>query len=390
MNHKGRVIFLHSSSELYGASKILIYVIEIFRNLGYSTLLVLPGEGPFRAEVEKRGIEVAIVNLGIIRRKYFHPLGVLNRTRKFIKAYKFLNELHKKEPISIIYSNTFAVLIGAYFAKKNKITHIWHIHEIIKSPKFLVRFLARQIDGIHPRPVVVSESVANHWTNVLSDIQPEVIHNGINYTPFLNGVEGVHRKTGLPEGRKIVTMVGRINPGKGQLFFLQMAMEVIKEHPDALFLIVGDPYPGNEYLLEEIGDFIQENGLGKHVLDLGFRMDIPDILKCTQVFVLPSVMPDSFPTVVLEAMASALPVVATKSGGAIEMLLDNETGYLIDIGDVNTGVEKINYLLSQPEKANEMGKLGRERVLNEFSYGLFAQKMEKYICQIRPEKENSK
>lgn len=388
MNHKGKVIFLHSSSELYGASKILIYVIEIFKKLGYSTLLVLPGEGPFRAEVEKRGIEVAIVNLGILRRKYFHPFGVLNRTRKFIKAYRYLNELHKKEPISIIYSNTFAVLIGAFFAKRNKITHIWHIHEIIKSPKFLVRFLAKQIDGIHPRPVVVSESVANHWTNVLSDIQPEVIHNGIDYTPFLNGVEGAHKKAGLPQDRKIVTMVGRINPGKGQLFFLQMAMEVIKEHPDALFLVVGDPYPGYESILEEIGAFIQDNGLGKHVLDLGFRMDIPDILKCTNVFVLPSVLPDSFPTVVLEAMASALPVVATKSGGSVEMLVDNETGYLIDIGDVNTGSEKIIHLLNHPIEAKEMGRLGRERVLKEFSYGLFAQKMEKYICQIRPERKN--
>jgi glycosyltransferase involved in cell wall biosynthesis len=388
MNHKGRVIFLHSSSELYGASKILIYVIEIFKKLGYSTLLVLPGEGPFRAEVEKRGIEVAIVNLGILRRKYFHPFGVLNRTRKFMKAYRYLNELHKKEPISIIYSNTFAVLIGAFFAKRNKITHIWHIHEIIKSPKFLVRFLAKQIDGIHPRPVVVSESVANHWTNVLSDIQPEVIHNGIDYTPFLNGVEDVHKKAGLPQGRKIVTMVGRINPGKGQLFFLEMAMEVIKEHPDALFLIVGDPYPGYESILEEIGAFIQDNGLGKHVMDLGFRMDIPDILKCSEVFVLPSVLPDSFPTVVLEAMASALPVVATKSGGSVEMLVDNETGYLIEIGDVSTGSEKIIHLLNHPIEAKEMGRLGRERVLKEFSYGLFAQKMENYICQIRPEKKN--
>ncbi|RPA66499.1 glycosyltransferase family 1 protein [Cyclobacteriaceae bacterium YHN15] len=386
MNYKGRVIFLHSSSELYGASKILIYVIEIFRNMGYSTLLVLPGEGPFRAEVEKRGIEVAIVNLGILRRKYFHPLGILNRTRKFLKAYRFLNELHKKEPITLVYSNTFAVIIGAIFAKRNKITHIWHIHEMINSPRFLVRFLAKQIDGIHPKPVVVSESVANHWKKVLSNIEPVVIHNGIDYTPFLNGVEGVYKKTGLPENRKIVTMVGRINPGKGQLFFLQMAMEVIKEHPDALFLIVGDPYPGYENLLEEMGAFIQDNGLGKYVLDLGFRMDIPDILKCTQVFVLPSVMPDSFPTVVLEAMASALPVVATKSGGAMEMLLDNETGYLIEIDDIVTGSEKISYLLDHPDKAKKMGRLGRERVLNEFSYGQFAQNMEKYICQIRPEK----
>lgn len=388
MSHKGKVIFLHSSSELYGASKILIYVIEIFRNLGYSTLLVLPGEGPFRVEVEKRGIEVSIINLGILRRKYFNPFGILNRIRKFLKAYRYLNELHKKEPFTLVYSNTLAVIVGAIFAKRNKVTHIWHIHEMINSPKFLVRFLARQIDATEPRPIVVSESVAKHWSKLLANVKPEVIHNGIDYTPFLNGTEGLFAKTGLPENRKIVTMIGRVNPGKGQLFFLQMAKEVIKEHPDALFLIVGDPYPGYEYILEEIGAYIQDNALGKHVMDLGFRSDVPNLLKCSQVFVLPSVLPDSFPTVVLEAMAAAKPVVATKSGGAMEMLIEGETGFLIDIEDVKTGSEHISYLLNHPDQAKEMGLKGRERVLEEFSYGQFAQKMEKYICQILPEKKN--
>jgi glycosyltransferase involved in cell wall biosynthesis len=387
MSHKGRVIFLHSSSELYGASKILIYVLEIFREMGYSTLLILPGEGPFRVEVEKRGIEVAIVNLGILRRKYFNPFGILNRGRKFLKAYRFLNELHKEEPIKLVYSNTLAVIVGAIFAKRNKISHIWHIHEIINSPKFLVRFLARQINGVQRRPIVVSNSVARHWSALLN-VQPEVIHNGIDYEPFLNGKKAVYAKTGLPEDKKIITMIGRVNPGKGQLSFLKMAKEVIQEHPDALFLLVGDPYPGYESLLEEIGGYIQDNGLGKHVMDLGFRSDIPEILKCTQVFVLPSVLPDSFPTVVLEAMASALPVVATRSGGASEMLVDGETGYLIAIDDISAGSEKINQLLAQPSEARAMGKKGRDRVLNNFSYGQFAQKMEAYICQIFPETKN--
>jgi glycosyltransferase involved in cell wall biosynthesis len=387
MSHKGRVIFLHSSSELYGASKILIYVIEIFRDMGYTPLLILPGEGPFRVEVEKRGIEVAIVNLGILRRKYFSPQGMMNRSRKFLKAYRFLNEIHREEPIKLVYSNTLAVIVGAIFAKRNKISHIWHIHEIIKSPKFLVRFLARQINGVQRRPIVVSESVAEHWSSLLN-VQPEVIHNGIDYEPFLNGTKGMYEKTGLPKGKKIVTMIGRVNPGKGQMFFLKMAKEVVKEHPDALFLLVGDPYPGYENLLEEIGSFIQDYGLGKHVMDLGFRADIPEILKCTQVFVLPSVLPDSFPTVVLEAMASALPVIATKSGGASEMLEDGQTGYLIEIDDIATGSQKINFLLNHPKEAKTMGEKGRDRVLNNFSYGQFAQKMQDYICQIFPETKN--
>lgn len=384
MSQKGKVIFLHSSSELYGASKILLYVMNIFRDLGYPTLMILPGDGPLRPEIERQGFEYKILNLGILRRKHFHPRGILDRGKKLYKAYRLLDDIHQKEPISLIYSNTLAVIVGATFARRRGIPHVWHIHEIIQSPRFLVKFLASQVDRSTPKPIVVSESVAKHWKKYLDDAKPLVIHNGIEVKPFMECTEDIRQELGITTQKKVVTMIGRINPGKGQLFFLELAKKVITENPDTVFLMVGDPYPGYEDIENEINVKISSENLDNHVINLGFREDIPQILKTTDIFVLPSILPDSFPTVVLEAMASAKPVIATKSGGASEMVVDGKTGYLVNIGDIKEASAKITQLCNEAKLASQMGELGKERLLKEYSFEHFEEKMKKYICQILP------
>jgi glycosyltransferase involved in cell wall biosynthesis len=384
MSKKGKVIFLHSSSEKYGASKILLYVMNIFREMGYSTLIILPGDGPLVPEIEKQGFEYKIINLGILRRKHFHPKGILDRGKKLYTAYRFLDEIHEKEPISLIYSNTLAVIVGATFARRRGIPHVWHIHEIIESPKFLVKFLASRVDRSTKRPVVVSESVAKHWRKFLDTSKPEVIHNGIKINSFLECQSDIREELGLNPDQKVITMIGRINPGKGQLFFLDIARKVIARNPNTKFLLVGDPYPGYESIENEINGRISVENLDNHVINLGFREDIPQILKTTDIFVLPSILPDSFPTVVLEAMASGKPVIATRSGGASEMVVDGKTGFLINIGDTHEASEKITQLCSDPRLAVQMGKRGQERILKAYSFEHFAEKMKKYICQILP------
>lgn len=385
MNKKGKIIFLHSSTELYGASKILIYVMEITRKMGYDILLILPGEGPLVEEIVDKGFQVKIMNLGILRRKYFSPRGILDRGRKLFKAYQFLDDILQKEEIALVYSNTLAVVVGAIFARRRGLPHIWHIHEIIKTPRFLLRFLSREIDDSTPRPIMVSEAVAKHWGRMLENSKPEVIHNGIDYTPYLHQNGKISE---LPMERKIITMIGRVNPGKGQLFFLEIAKQVVESHPEALFVLVGDPYPGYENILKEVHSYIKLNNLQNHVIDLGFRKDVPAILQASDIFVLPSILPDSLPTVVLEAMATGLPVIATRSGGSLEMVEHEKTGFLIPIGDVKEGVARTIYLLENPEIGDSMGIAGQEKVLRDFSYEQFAHRIEKFICQRIPEKEN--
>jgi glycosyltransferase involved in cell wall biosynthesis len=221
--------------------------------------------------------------------------------------------------------------------------------------------------------------VKRHWDPFLKVAKPEVIHNGIPYEEYLKPYPNAKKNLGLPVDKLVVTMIGRINPGKGQLFFLEIAKRFLETYPQFHFLLVGDPFPGYEPIQEEMKSVIQKNGLEESVTDLGFRKDIPEVLAATDIFVLPSILPDSFPTVILEAMASGKPVIATRSGGAEEMVSEGETGFLIPIGDVEKGVEAIFQLVKDPAKIESFGEAGRQKVLNNYNLNTFKEKIEEHL-----------
>lgn len=379
MSKDRNVLFLQTSSELYGSGKIILQVLRIYRDQGLTPVVVMTGEGPLTDLLLEEGFIVRVQNLGILRRKYVNPSGLVNRFKKKLKAFKFLNKLHKEFQFELVYSNTLAVIVGAYWAKKNKIPHIWHIHEILFGPKPLVKLLRSMLDKNTPYPIVVSEAVKRHWDPLLKVAKPEVIHNGIPYEEYLESYPNAKQNLGLPVDKLVVTMIGRINPGKGQLFFLEIAKRVLETYPQCHFLLVGDPFPGYESIQEEMKTIIRKNGMEESVTDLGFRRDIPEVLAATDIFVLPSILPDSFPTVILEAMASRKPVIATRSGGAEEMVSEGETGFLIPIGDVEKGVEAISQLVKDPAKIKSFGEAGRHKVLNYYNLNTFKEKIEEHL-----------
>ena len=217
--------------------------------------------------------------------------------------------------------------------------------------------------------------MADQWQPLLKKSKIQVVHNGIPYDEFLADFPAVKSELGLPEDKVIVGMIGRINPWKGQLFFLEIAEKIAAKHPNTHFVFVGDPFPGYEPILEELRQGIINKRMEDRVTYLGFRDDIPRVMNALDIFVLPSTLPDPFPTVVLEAMASAKPVVATYPGGSAEMVVEGKTGFLIPGGNVDLGVEILEKLIANPELRVELGKAGRTRVLTEYSLEAFEDKI---------------
>jgi glycosyltransferase involved in cell wall biosynthesis len=104
-------------------------------------------------------------------------------------------------------------------------------------------------------------------------------------------------------------------------------------------------------------------------------------MAALDVFVLPSILPDSFPTVILEAMTAGKPVVATRSGGASEMVLEGETGFLIPIENIEKGIEALEKLIQDTELRQRFGKAGRKRVLDVYSLEAFEEKIQSHLWQ---------
>jgi glycosyltransferase involved in cell wall biosynthesis len=179
-----------------------------------------------------------------------------------------------------------------------------------------------------------------------------------------------------------VCMIGRVQHWKGQHYFLDIIEAYLKQNPldtSTRFIIAGDAYPGYENLAIELSLAIERKGLHKRVTYLGYRSDIPQLLASLDLLVLPSTSPDPLPTVVLEAMASSKPVLATAQGGAMEMVVDQETGRFMPIGNAKQAAAVLAELLQDKERLKEMGTAGRRRVEKEFSAAAFANNWSK-LC----------
>ena len=136
-------------------------------------------------------------------------------------------------------------------------------------------------------------------------------------------------------------------------------------------IIAGDAYPGYEDLTHKLEQEIKARGLEDQVLYIGYQKDIPRLLSQLDLVIVPSTQPDSFPTVVLEAMKFSLPVVATRQGGCLEMIEEGVTGFFIPLDDITTSATLLGSLLQQKQRLREAGIKGRERVGRLFSMAAF-------------------
>ena len=194
-----------------------------------------------------------------------------------------------------------------------------------------------------------------------------LIHNGVDTERFRWNVNtpsirtAMREKLGIAENMPVVSMVGRLTEQKGQEVFLKAIKIVIESGTDVRCLLIGD---GEDR--EKLRAFSASLNITDKVLWLGKRMDIPELLSASDIFVLSSNW-EGMPNVILEAMASELPVVATNVPGTAELLLDGITGFLVSIGDSDALAERLLILTRDPGLGKCMGKAGRDFCEKEFS-----------------------
>jgi glycosyltransferase involved in cell wall biosynthesis len=383
-----KVLVIYGSSDLYGASKNLIRSLEGFRRMGWKSISVLPHDGPLVDIMKNLGFPVLLMEHGVLRRQNLNPIGLLTLFGQIFSSYFNLSALIKKEKINLIYTNSNANSIGGLLKLSHGIPHIWHIHEIIERPKWFKFLLETYIKGTEDRVICVSKAVINNF----SGINPEklkLLYNGIDAQPYANADYNLKSEIGIPENKLLIGMVARVNLWKGQFYFLEIAALLKKKFPNLHFVMAGDAFPGYEYLYDEVRSLTQKLGLEDSVTDLGFRLDIPQILSGLDIFVLPSILPDPLPTTVFEGMAAAKPVIATRHGGATEMVLDGETGFLIPWDNPQEAVLAFEKLIESAVLRETLGKAGRQRVNDCFSEEKYMENFEMLISEVVANQTNS-
>jgi len=165
------------------------------------------------------------------------------------------------------------------------------------------------------------------------------------------------RKTlGVDAEIPLVTMIACFKPQKSHLDFVRVARIVSDEIDEVRFLLVGDGI-----LRSKIEILVERLNMGSKMHLLGWRRDVPEIMGCIDILVLTSLW-EGLPRIFPQAMASGIPVVATKVDGAKEAIENGANGFLLPPGDIEGMAEKIIYLIRHPEKAREMGEKGKQLV----------------------------
>lgn len=341
--------------------------ISVCKEAGHIPMVIVSEEGLLTETFRERKIDYCIIPLGIIRRKYYSVKGIINRCTVLAKAFIQVRKIIRHRYIDLIYSNTTIVLIGALLAKVTGKKHIWHVHEITENPRFFHRITGFFLQHMCTTVVAVSHAVKQCWMGVVREEKIQVVHNGFDYSIWDNALSTLKQELQIPANSLLIGTVGRINLIKGQNYFIEIAALIATEFPDIYFVIVGDTYRGYEYLYDELRILQEQKGLQKKLFQLGYRSDVGNIMAGLDIFVLSSSVPDPFPTVILEAMASGKPVVSTHQGGALEMILEDKTGIFVPLANPLMAFEKIKPLIEDINLRKRMGALGRERVVRTFS-----------------------
>lgn len=202
-----------------------------------------------------------------------------------------------------------------------------------------------------------------------------IIPNGISPGDFDPPPDGRLFREHYGLGGKVVLFVGRLASNKGLDTLVDSIPGVIAEHDDVKFVLVGQDEGMRESLLKKANSLGVSDALvftGHITDDRLFR----SAFASSDVFVLPSEY-EAFGIVLLEAMMCEKPCIASAVGGTSEAVVQDETGLLVEYGNAGKLAEMITGILSDPQKAKEMGKKGRERVLRKFTWGRVAGAIEK-------------
>ncbi|MFQ6042281.1 MAG: glycosyltransferase, partial [Candidatus Poribacteria bacterium] len=247
-------------------------------------------------------------------------------------------------------------------SQKTGVRTVSHVRNLL-DVKRVHKYLFDKIDCI----IAISNQLKRPL--VQAGIPAEKIHtiyNGVDLSEFTRDTTRVNvlRRDFEPMGDFMVGMVGRIEPFKGQKEFIQAAAEVLKVRQDVTFFLIGASHAelGQGAYLAEIQRFIHEHDIAKNIVFTGFRTDMPDVMASLDILVSASAG-----TVMIEAMACGIPVVATDIASSSEVIEDGVTGILIPHNDIHAMAEAILRLLNDASMGNQMGRAGRKRAEEKFS-----------------------
>jgi len=354
-----KVFFLVDSFNVGGTETQAVELARRLDPLAYDlTVGCLKREGPLLDRLQKSSIEVI----------EFYPRGGIDSiggVREMLRLAAFL----RRGGFEVVHTHDlWSNLLGVPAAR------IARVPVIVSSRRDLSQFAwyktsrrawLRRIQNLSNIVLANADSIREVLIREdgFAAEKIRVIGNGVETEQFRTAPRERERLFPGVGDSKLIVLVGNMHSDvKGHPWLIDAAQVVVQEFPATRFVLVGD---GEQR--KKLENRIANLGLQKSFLFLGRRKDIPEILACCDLAVLPS-RAEGLPNAVLEYLAAGLPIVATKIGGISEIIHDGDTGLLVPPENSQALGAAVVRLLRNPELSRKLGRAGQEYVQRNFSF----------------------
>lgn len=221
------------------------------------------------------------------------------------------------------------------------------------------------------RRVIATAEIIRDTLRVVNRLDPEridVVGEGVDFKEYHPGVDGspFRREQNVPLDAPFIGNIGMMRGDKGQHFFLDAALEVLKKHPDARFIMVGEGIGGRR-VEKELRARIQQAGEQHRILMPGYRWDVPNIIAALDIVVIASIEVEAQSRIVPQTFASKRAMIATDVGGIPELLKNEVNGLLVERESGTALAKAIERLIENPSLRLRLAEKGYEFAQKELS-----------------------
>src|SRR5438477_9148734 len=358
-----RILYLHHVGELSGAEGSLRLLLRHLDRARVEPLFAGPTRGAFPAALAAGGVPTLALGFTPLRR-VGGVLGAVARLVGIVRARQ-VDLLHANGPQTNVPAGLAGRLTG--------VPVIWHARNLIAGDMWDVD---RALAPLATRIVCNAEAIRRRFAGsrgwdrsvtIVNAVDTHEFHPGVPRAPF-------RQELGVPDVSPLVGLVGRIGLGKGHEHFVDAAVRLLRGGTNAHFAIVGDPlFDEDAWRADALRRAVKDAGLEDRIRFVGYRRDIPEVMRGLDVLVLPS---DAEPCgrVLFEAMASGTAVVATNTGGTPEIVRDGLEGVLVPPRDPAALARAIGALVADAPRRTRLGAAGVARVAADFT-------IERYVAR---------
>ncbi len=378
---KARVLHIHVLPVITGSGINTFLTMDGLKEKYQMEMACAPG-GPLNELVVEHGMTVHPIKNFVSEMAFFKDLHALWQVYRLLRKRRFdLVHTHNSK-------GGFIGRFAAFLASGPPVIHGVHGFAFHQNEPWLRRTLFFTLEKIakywSAKVICISQPLVDLWVQCKLAAPEKIskIYSGIEVNKFKKKVNRskIRKELGLDSKDIAIGQVSKLWEGKGHEDIINAAPALVEKVPQAKIIFIGEGP-----LLEKLQKMTTEKNVQDNFIFLGYRSNIPELTQALDIAVLASHF-EGMGRVILEAMAVGLPIVASRVGGIVDLVIDNETGLLVDPHTPSQLTLALTKLAQDPDLRKKMGALGQQRVDERFTSAMMIDQIDSLYKEVLSQK----